>query len=36
VENETNEGLGRRAFLQRAPVVAGATVWATPTLQSLV
>jgi hypothetical protein len=35
VENETNAGMERRSFLQRATLVAGATVWATPTVQSL-
>lgn len=40
ITNDTRDsdagGLERRAFLQRAAVVAGATVWATPTVQSLV
>lgn len=29
-------GIERRAFIKRAAVVSGATVWATPTVQSLV
>lgn len=36
MEDEQVEGLERRTFVRRAAVVAGATVWATPTVQSLV
>lgn len=31
----TVEGMERRSFLKRSAIVAGATVWATPTVQSL-
>lgn len=34
-EEGTVEGMERRSFLKRSAVVAGATVWATPTVQSL-
>lgn len=34
-EEMTPRDMERRAFLKRAGVVAGATVWATPTIQSL-
>lgn len=34
-EERTVEGMERRSFLKRSAVVAGATVWATPTVQSL-
>lgn len=34
-EEETSQGLERRTFLKRSAIVAGATVWATPTVQSL-
>jgi hypothetical protein len=34
-QDDDVQGHGRRAFLKRAGVVTGATVWATPTIQSL-
>lgn len=36
MDDETTSGMERRSFLKRAAVVSGATVWATPTVQSLV
>ena len=36
MDDETTPGIERRSFLKRAAVVSGATVWATPTVQSLV
>lgn len=35
MRSDQEDGLDRRTYLQRAAVVAGATVWATPTVQSL-
>lgn len=35
MEENIEEGMDRRTYLRRAGVVAGATVWATPTVQSL-
>ena len=35
-QDETQQDYGRRSFLKRAAVVTGATVWAAPTVQSLV
>lgn len=35
-ENNSHGGMERRSFLKRAAIVGGATVWATPTVQSLV
>lgn len=36
MEQQTDDGIQRRSFLKRAAVTGAVTVWATPTVQSLV
>jgi hypothetical protein len=35
MDEETNEGLGRRDLLKRGAVLGGAVIWTTPVVQSL-